>query len=1282
MQQDERDQEVCRMALHWIGLGYKEFNCWALCEAISIPDDQDIIDKEHLVEPEWVSRSCSSLVRLAEHGSQRPHFQLAHFTVKEYLRSIKPQSKRSLFRFSEPVAIRNLMRTSLRFLTFPIFDRKPMVASSEQQRIAARNEQHPFYPVAAAYIFCSTGEYWTESVEHGEEFSLLLEDDTMMQYASKLFRPEKTGIFLSWVLQAVWSWPNADLDELDFLDIIGLLTAPEFSSLHVAAILALPPICAHLVDSSHVDLNVCCRVGTPLHALLAGPDLLAPKHEFRYAPDVHFRSRPKVGAAIHSQTRRCLEVFLQHGADTSICWDTTSIFQMAIDSSAQTECEWIRLLIVPSTIITEDCIKGFRHHLASHAIDNSILDAIVTLGSTTEIASGWTRLATLIQGWRIQEENYEGASPSFDLHARISDKDFADGIRISLSQDLTDSLEVFVHDSRFRPEMYMIDNHSDSIPILHFAILEGSLKSVELLLEAGCDPKVVDKSNGWTPLHESSFNDTEDAAITALLLKSGASDLVQTKDGKTCWHFAAECGNIPVLKVLIDMGSDTKQSLTTTSSTGRTPLASAIYEEELESALMLLDHCGAELVFFQSDNPLLGGAAAIGSKELFLRLYDKLNEANATEEIYSSKPFESINMSCSPEFVDFLLGSWAASKNGNPNALTTLLLNANEDVFQDQSMCPSRTDLDHIIRGLLPPDHVFVDHEKRQTHYWETFCEKVVPYFTDVCNHEDSECRTGLISMIFEILIGTGMLLSYEHTTHLPSYKVFFRGLLDRDGDLNCSWIASSVHEVIKVQSPSGDLSREALSIELLSQAVRESNDELAQELLDHGVDVHAAHISLSPLEQGCYESDLPMFRMLIEHSDKTLINRTGSQGKTLLHWAVSGYAAGYLEKIQRLVQLGVNINSVTDDPNQDTALTLASRNYRRDIVALLVSSGADSMYHAQDGWTVLHAAASTGDCRYIQHLIPSETPMSFWLGVCDYHRIHSDTKSCLIKDTEPCLLENTNAIHLAARYGHSRFLMYLVQSKVPLNVDEVTGFLRLTPLHLAALYGHLEVVETLILSRANVNERNAEGRLPIDLAAQNGHLEIFKTLLKYGSNRPSKSVGDLVASLMAKETDCLGNVENSKAMFQFHFENAILHGNLDLCKELVERGQSINAELLTGSYTPLLRAVVEGQTAIVDWLVSLGVEITTPTFEWLHPHLRSIAALCTHHIQSAHTLAAILGLALEQKVGWYGSSSSPLHVAIQENKMEALNVILEHIRKNDDAYWYDQRIRRICNLR
>lgn len=1254
MQQDEHDQQLCRKALHWIGLSDLDLSALALCEAISIPDDEDIVDQELLVDPEWVSRRCSSLVRLVGQSSDYPNFQLAHFTVKEYLRSIKPQSNKSAFRFSEDAATLELMGLSLRFLNFPIFDRAPTVASSEIQRMAQRNEQHPLYTFAAALMLYN--------VRCGI-LSLCLEEETMMQYARELFNPEKTGKFLSWLLELFWAWVEPTDAEENFSEAMGILIAPEFSTLHVAAILALPSICKHLIDTAKVDLNICYHGVTPLHALLLGNTLLSPEisgFERKGFNRWHIDSNPE--PRVYEQLHKCLQIFTHRGADTSIRWETASVLHMALSSSAKTEHNklWIEPLIIPSTVVDEDFIPDFKAAVAECKIDRSILDAIVNLGSDPEAPTGWARLASLIQTRRMEDEDYQEG----DIPLMLSDEDFVDSLRISLYQELTDTLRVLVQDSRFREDIYMPWCDSKSMPVLLFAIRPRGLSSVELLLEAGCDPNVVDESDGCTSLHECAFSDTDDGAITTLLLKSGATDSARDNLGNTCWHIAAEQGNIPVLKVLLDLGCDTKQSLATTSSAGRTPLASAILENEVDSALLLLDHCGAELEAFQSDESLLNAAAETGSADLFLRLHEKLIQADALGALQDARPLEYINMMCSPMLLNYLFLFWSAGSSNSCHILADYLLDASRDDFEDPTMYPRRDDMVRIIRRLLSPMDTrgYIDGNTTQL-FWNIFCEEVVPYLTEACDGEPPQCRADLVIMSFEILIEVGVLGSYERNAHLPSYRIFFRSLLRRS-NIGCAWIASSVQMVLEATKLVIYLSKEAVAGELLSRAMKDCNVDLVRQLLDHGVDVHAAHDSLSPVEQACISSGLPTFQLVIENLDKTHLNRVGSQGMTLLHWAVSGTDPGYLAKIDELLKLGANIEAKVDDLNADTSLTLASRNHRADIVALLVSTGADSLHRGSDGWSVLHAAADTGDLRYIRPLLAARPPDSFWLGTCQYNFFVSDGKQEIT--------QNVTAVHLAAAKGRSSFLRFMTQHNIPFDVNAVTGSPALTPLHLASCFGQLEVVKFLISSKADINAKDADGWLAIDYAARDGHLQIFKTLLKSGSGKPLTRHSDSMTHLMSKEKGCTEEAGNSQFMSQFHFEGAIIRGDLSYCKDLVAKGQSINAELLTSSYTPLVRAIVEGQTEIVDWLVSLGVEVTNLSIQELHPSLRCIASLTTHYSKSPQTITAVLSLALRQNVSWFWSPLGPLHVAILDNKVERLDAILKHIRENDSAYRYD----------
>lgn len=1297
MLEDECDQQICRKALHWIGLGYESLDISALCEAISIPDDQDTIGKDHLVEPEWLSDKCSSLIRLA-HGDHR--FEFAHFTVKEYLRSIKPQSGRNMFRFSDNEAIRHLLASSLRFLTFSIFNRKPTNVDSAVLAIKRRNEQHPFYPFAANYIFCCPIMTWEQNINN--QLISVLKQDVMMQYASDLFDRNKSGIFLSWVLQFVWSEVNSSrhlgpLDDFNrFIDIDGLLYVSQLSPLHIAAMLKLPPVCAHLLDNYEVNVNERCSFGTPLHAILGGLRLLSDPQNIIEDPFDSRNNYKYYGNkdSGQDQAQRCLEILLERGADTSLRWNTTSVLRMAMNYAwSSVPNLWIAPLLNQSTMVDDLCIQYFKDKMSYRKLPQATLNAILRLGSIDNLSPGWTRLVSLS---RVHLLDWEAApcEAQGTFRTSISDEDFADAVEKAITHSLIDNLGAFVQDPRFRPDMTIQDDlTSTTSTLLHFALSEQSHSSkrcdfgiVELLLGAGCDIHVVGAS-GETLLHDCNYLTTrsDTAEITTLLIELGINDLVKDDDGNTCWHHAVASNNISFLEVLLDMSKNNQQALATTSSRGKTPIACAIHGGNLESARLLLDHCSTNIASFQSDESLLNGAARIGSEDLFVRLYKKLKELGATEAIESSKPLDHITLSCGPGLLDYLLGLFPVSKSeSNAKALTSFSLHMKDYTSiiampqgfpaADRTLCAN---MDHIIGRLLPPEHVFIDDEGTRKHFWEIFCDVVVPYFTNGCGHRayyfEQKCWAHLIGPLFERLIAREVLTSYERQTRCEGYKILFRAILSR-GDLRCAWIVPTISKVIEANVVSRGLSSEPVCIELLARAIREDLYDLTRVLLKHGIDVLSGHGSLSPLELACSTSTLSMFQLVLLHSNKSLISKIGSQGKTLLHWAVSARTTGNpseeieeasLEKIKQLLQLDASIDAIADDPTGDSALTLASRTGCLDIVELLVARGANPLHRARDGWTILHTAALNGDARYIIGMVPTETPNSFWLGVCCFS---------FTGFAKPLIMENTTALHLIARSGRSHFLEYLIREHIPFDVNAVTGYPMFTPLHLAAYFGHLEVVKLLMLSKASVNARDANGNLAVELAGQNSHLSIVRTLLESGSEKPSRRVMAMFARLVMKEPErsVLDHAEGgdkSRIMLEISFEIAVSNGNLHLCKELMDQGLSINTELPCDSCTPLVRAVVEGQTGIIDWLISVGPDVTIPVGEGFHPSLRCISALSTHYITSAHTLETVLSLALKQNMSWYNSKLSPLHVAILDNNIEALGVILSHIRENDHLY-------------
>ncbi|KOM54787.1 hypothetical protein LR48_Vigan10g067900 [Vigna angularis] len=94
------------------------------------------------------------------------------------------------------------------------------------------------------------------------------------------------------------------------------------------------------------------------------------------------------------------------------------------------------------------------------------------------------------------------------------------------------------------------------------------------------------------------------------------------------------------------------------------------------------------------------------------------------------------------------------------------------------------------------------------------------------------------------------------------------------------------------------------------------------------------------------------------------------------------------------------------------------------------------------------------------------------------------------IDDLEvPPIVDDDEALHMAAANGHVDIVEYLIIKGVDLNAPNEE---KNTPLHWACLNGHVEVVKKLILAGANVSVLNRHERTPMDEAVSRGKLEVM----------------------------------------------------------------------------------------------------------------------------------------------------------------------------------------------
>ncbi|MEO8663599.1 MAG: ankyrin repeat domain-containing protein [Bryobacteraceae bacterium] len=161
-----------------------------------------------------------------------------------------------------------------------------------------------------------------------------------------------------------------------------------------------------------------------------------------------------------------------------------------------------------------------------------------------------------------------------------------------------------------------------------------------------------------------------------------------------------------------------------------------------------------------------------------------------------------------------------------------------------------------------------------------------------------------------------------------------------------------------------------------LAFAVPKGDVNSVRSLLDAGLSANYKVSNGTSLLQAAVTGGKPaVVQALLEHNAD--VNTAGKGGLTPLHVAAQ---AGSLEIVKLLLAKGANPNALTAkvtargrNPLQvpvgeQTALMLAAKENHEDVMRALVAGGADSKIKAQDGTTLLMAAAGSGHLSTVKY--------------------------------------------------------------------------------------------------------------------------------------------------------------------------------------------------------------------------------------------------------------------------------------------------------------------------
>ncbi|KAM7200759.1 Ankyrin repeat-containing domain protein [Rhypophila sp. PSN 637] len=501
-----------------------------LCEVVSIEPKATSITEDEIVDEVAILRRCSSLIRRSTTGNR---FELAHFTVKEYLQTIDPESPLAIFRYDEYEAAQSITATSLRYLMFIQFGRKPRSDDAFLRSLSEGNDAYQFYPYAAAQ--------WTKA-------SLVQDDGEILRLSRKLFRAD-TPCYLNWAIQFLCDVIGVSAGVNDGCrDVTTRAVELRLPKLQMGAALGRAGICEDLSDEGATNSEPRkAFIGSALDCALGGPRAILGD----YSDHTNRHANPPFLA-------RTLNVLLSRaGANAS---RKPPHFSSLIATS---HGAWA---LAMHRLIQNSFIRAGWERLGEDSQASPILHRMVEMVQRHLTATGQ---------WDEFEHcgTFETTSMSLAELSEALLNAVKKGDARQIAPLLTD------------PRSIHLQSGGYGLASLRWAVSRGHREALEALLSEGDENLTRADHNGDSLLHYCRQN--LHYSCLELLISHGLDTLTPNFSGKTVWHLAASHGSTRLLKLLLQT-KDTAVALQMATVAGRRPLEEALYHGHAEAASLLI----------------------------------------------------------------------------------------------------------------------------------------------------------------------------------------------------------------------------------------------------------------------------------------------------------------------------------------------------------------------------------------------------------------------------------------------------------------------------------------------------------------------------------------------------------------------------------------------------------------------------------------------------------------------------------------------------------------------
>lgn len=375
-------------------------------------------------------------------------------------------------------------------------------------------------------------------------------------------------------------------------------------------------------------------------------------------------------------------------------------------------------------------------------------------------------------------------------------------------------------------------------------------------------------------------------------------------------------------------------------------------------------------------------------------------------------------------------------------------------------------------------------------------------------------------------------------------------------------------------------------------------------------------------------KGDTETFLDILNNQAASNVNIVNSKGDSLL---IAAATLGNLEAVQQLILAGADVNK-KNAFTKDTALLRSLYNDNADITRLLVYSGADINAKNNYNHSPMFLALEKGKGEFIDLFLTSgvqeglntdylfravakKNPvgvLAMLKGGVEPNVKNSKGNTPLIisaslgdlpsvrqllayrADVNAANNDGNTPLIYAARYNHPDVIRELLkpqtlQAPVDVNAQNKLGQ---TALYWGAAKGYENVVRRLLAADADPTLAAKDGRIPYAVAQKNNRTAVLpwfeKNLTEVKNSVIEEDNAALIAQAKAEGKELpLEAAEEERPVTDADIFKAAQTGDLDLARRVVDANKAVVFDKNQEGDPPLLVAVANGHTEIVDFLTN-----------------------------------------------------------------------------------------------